>query len=178
MLLEGRQALIFAGDLYEDLELWYPKLRLEEAGATVTLAGIEAGREYQSKHGYPCTTDAAVSNVDPGAYDALLIPGGWMPDQLRRDGHVLRVTRAFAESRKVIACICHGGWILASAGVCRGVRLTSTSAIKDDLINAGAEWEDAPVVVHQNFITSRRPPDLPAFGAAIVNALRSEGKRG
>jgi len=99
MLLEGRTALIFAGDLYEDLELWYPKLRLEEAGATVKLAGIQRGREYKSKHGYPCTSDVAVSDVDPGEYQALVIPGGWMPDQLRRDGHVLRVTRAFADSR-------------------------------------------------------------------------------
>jgi protease I len=163
--------LIFVGNDYEDLELWYPKLRLEEAGASVTLAGPQAGATCRGKHGYPCISDAAVSELRGEDFDGLVVPGGWMPDALRRDADVLRLTRHFAESRKLVASICHGPWILISAGVCRGVRMTSTPGIRDDLVNAGAEWVDAPLVVDRHFISSRRPADLPQFGAAIVGFL-------
>ena len=172
--LTGKQILIFVGSDYEDLELWYPKLRVEEAGATTVLAGLEAGVTHLGKHGYPCTSDAAVDNVDPAAFDALIIPGGWMPDKLRRDAHVLSITRHFDETGKLIATICHGPWINISAGVCKGVRMTSTPGIKDDVLNAGGEWIDEEVVIDRHHITSRRPPDLPAFGAAIVDYLSDE----
>lgn len=169
--LKNTQVLIFTGTDYEDLELWYPKLRLEEAGARVTLAGLVGGETYRSKHGYPSVADVGAGDVRAQDYAGLVVPGGWMPDKLRREPQILELTRQFAESGKMVASICHGGWILASAGVCRGVRLTSTPAIRDDLVNAGASWTDAEVVVDRHFISSRRPADLPAFGAAMVEFL-------
>lgn len=169
--LDGQRVLIFVGDDYEDLELWYPKLRLEEAGAKVTLAGLQARHTYRGKHGYPCESDAAVADVSPGDFNGLVVPGGWMPDKLRRDSKVLEITRRFDEAKKMIASICHGAWINISAGIVRGVTMTSTPGIKDDLINAGATWVDQPVVVDRYHISSRRPSDLPAFGAKIVQFL-------
>lgn len=167
----GKRVLIFVGDDYEDLELWYPKLRLEAAGVHVTVAGRERGATYRGKHGYPCVADAALADVVGHDFDGVVIPGGWMPDQLRRDPKVLQLTRFFAESGRLVASICHGPWIMISAGVCRGVRMTSTPGIRDDVTNAGAEWVDAPVVVDRHFITSRRPPDLPVFGEALLEWL-------
>lgn len=164
--------LAFVGDDYEDLELWYPKFRLEEAGYQVTLAGLEPDMLYLGKHGYPCESEIAVADARGEDYVGVLIPGGWMPDKLRRDSDVLELTRHFMSSGKLVASICHGPWIMISAGVCQGIRMTSTPGIKDDLINAGAEWVDEELVVHQNVVTSRRPPDLPAFGAALVAFLR------
>lgn len=163
--------LVFVADDYEDLELWYPRLRLEEAGASVTLAGQSGGATYRGKHGYPCVSDRAIAEVTGSDYDGVVIPGGWMPDRLRRDPKVLQLTRHFAESGKLVASICHGPWILISAGVCRGVKMTSTPGIRDDLVNAGATWVDEALVVDRHFITSRRPADLPAFGEAIVTFL-------
>lgn len=169
--LTGRHVLIFVGDDYEDLELWYPKLRLEEAGAAVTLAGQKAGQQYTGKNGYPCESDVAIADVRSASFDGVILVGGWMPDKLRRDAKVLELIREFAAAGKMIASICHGPWMAISAGVCRGVKMTSTPGIKDDLINAGAQWIDAAVVVDRHFISSRRPPDLPAFGASLVQHL-------
>lgn len=166
------RVLIFVGDDYEDLELWYPKLRLEEAGFACAVAGLEAaGTKYSGKHGYPCTSDAQVRAVRSEDYAAVVIPGGWMPDKLRRDADVLRLTREFDAAGKLVATICHGPWIMISAGICRGRKMTSTPGIKDDVINAGAEWSDAPVVIDRNFVSARRPPDLPAMMKAIVEHL-------
>ena len=170
-VLQGRQILIFVGDDYEDLELWDPKLRLEEAGAAVTVAGEKAATTYRGKHGYPCRADAAIAEVRADEFEGVVIVGGWMPDKLRRDGKVLELVRHFAGSGKLVASICHGPWINISAGICRGVRMTSTPGIKDDLTNAGAIWVDEPVVIDRHFISSRRPADLPAFGAALVSFL-------
>lgn len=169
--LSGRKILIFVGDDYEDLELWYPKLRLEEAGAKTVLAGQEARHTYKGKNGYPCESEAAVSEVAAKDFDGLVVPGGWMPDKLRRDPKVLELTRDFNAAGKLIASICHGPWINISAGIVNGVKMTSTPGIKDDLTNAGATWIDAPVVVDRHHISSRRPPDLPAFGEKIVEFL-------
>lgn len=169
--LSGKRVLAFTGDDYEDLELWYPVLRLREAGATVTIAGVKAGHSYRGKNGYPSVSDAAIDDVRAADFHGLVVPGGWMPDKLRRDAKTLELTRSFAESGKLVASICHGPWILISAGVCRGVKMTSTPAIKDDLMNAGAEWSDRELVSDRHFISSRRPGDLPAFGAAIVEFL-------
>lgn len=172
--LSGMKILIFVGDDYEDLELWYPKLRLEEAGAKVTLAGLAGDTRYVSKHGYPVTSDVSVAEVNGNQFDGVVIPGGWMPDKLRRDAKVLSLTRHFAENGKLVASICHGGWINASADICQGVRMTSTPGIKDDLVHAGGEWIDAEVIVDRHYISSRRPADLPAFGAAIVEFLQGQ----
>ncbi|MBI2424973.1 MAG: type 1 glutamine amidotransferase [Candidatus Hydrogenedentes bacterium] len=171
MPLHDKRILIFVGDIYEDLELWYPKLRLEEAGAVVVVAGQEADVEYAGKHGYPCVSDARIDLMIEADFHGVVLPGGFMPDKLRRDPHVLKLINDFAESGKLVAAICHGGWLAISAGVYKGVRVTGSPGIKDDLKNAGALWEDAPVVVDRNFVSSRRPGDLPDFCRAMITCL-------
>jgi protease I len=166
--LADRRFLMFVDDLYEDLELWYPKLRLIEAGGQVTVAGLKADARYEGKNGYPCRSDAAIADMDAADFDGLVVPGGFMPDKLRRDPQVLKLTRDFATAGKLVAAICHGGWIPISAGVYRGVRVTGSPGIKDDLVNAGAIWEDKPVVVDRNFVSSRKPDDLPQFCRGIL----------
>ena len=171
--LTGKQILIFVGEIYEDLELWYPKLRLIEAGAKVVLAGPEAKQVYAGKNGYPCSSDIAISDVRDGEFDGLVVPGGFMPDKLRRDTRVLEIVRQFDAAGKLIAAVCHGGWIPISAGVYRGVRVTGSLGIKDDLVNAGAIWEDKPVVIDRHFVSSRKPDDLPEFCRGILSVLTS-----
>jgi protease I len=173
--LDGVRVLTLVGDDYEDLELWYPKLRIEEAGGHVTVAGMLAGRTYRGKHGYPCASDACLADMEAADFHGIVIPGGWMPDALRRDPKVLAVVRTFASQGRLVAAICHGGWIPISAGVYRGVRVTGSPGIKDDLINAGAIWSDEPVVVDRHFVSSRRPADLPAFMGAVVDLLAGVG---
>jgi protease I len=165
---------MFVGEVYEDLELWYPKLRLIEAGAEVIVAGPEANEKYAGKHGYPCVSDAAIDDMRASDFDGVVIPGGFMPDKLRRDKKVLELVQQFAAAQKPVAAICHGGWIPISAGVYRGVRVTGSAGIKDDLVNAGAIWEDSAVVVDRNFISSRKPDDLPDFCQAILEAFQKK----
>lgn len=165
-----QSVLMLVGPDYEDLEVWYPKLRLEEAGYDVKLAGL-GEEEYFGKHGYPCTVDGRVNDYPASALAGLIAPGGWAPDKLRRDAEVLRRVRELNAAGKVVAAICHGPWVLISAGVVRGRKLTSSVGIRDDLVNAGAEWVDAPVVTDGNLVTARLPKDLPAFGVALVAAL-------
>ncbi|MGF1530601.1 MAG: type 1 glutamine amidotransferase domain-containing protein [Puniceicoccaceae bacterium] len=162
--------LFFVGDIYEDLELWYPLYRLIEAGCETVIAG-ESIATFSGKHGYPCTAESLIESVDSSNFDGLVIPGGFMPDKLRRNPAVLRLTREFDQQNKLIGMICHAGWIPISAGIVRGRTLTSTPGIKDDLENAGAIWLNKPVVKDRNLISARRPPDLPAFGAALVEAI-------
>ena len=165
-----KRILIFAAPLYEDLELWYPKIRLEEEGHTCIVAGL-GEKSYQGKRGYPVTPDATVDEVSAEDFDALVIPGGYAPDILRRSPRVLELTRRIHEAGKPVAFICHAGWVPISAGIVRGKRGTSVGAIKDDLVNAGMQWEDAPVVVDGNLITSRTPADLGPFCKALLAAL-------
>jgi protease I len=166
--LSGQSFLCFVGDDYEDLELWYPKLRLIEAGAQFVVAAQATGKTYLGKHGYPCTSDVLISSVKSADFNGVICAGGWMPDKLRRDPDVLRLTKEFADAGKLVAAICHGGWIPISAGVYRNVRVTGSPGIKDDLINAGAKFEDASVVVDRHFVSSRRPDDLPDFCLGIL----------
>jgi len=173
--LAGRSVLIFVGEDYEDLELQYPKIRLREAGAAVVVAGLEQGHIYRGKYGYPQVADRKVSDVSADAFDGLVIPGGWMPDKLRRDVSVLALTNAFHAANKMVASICHGPWIDISAGIVDGARYTSTPGIRDDLTNAGAHWSDEPVVVDGHHVTSRRPDDLPDFLAAMIDVLARGG---
>lgn len=173
--LKGCRILAFVGEIYEDLELWYPKLRLIEAGAEVVVAGPHAGETYHGKLGYPCESDVAISSVQSSDFAGLLVPGGFMPDKLRRDADVLRLVREFDAARKPIAAICHGGWIPISAGVYRNVRVTGSPGIRDDLVNAGAIFEDAPVVVDRHHVSSRRPDDLPDFCRQFL-ALLAAGR--
>jgi protease I len=170
MSLKGKKVLFFAAPLYEDLELWYPKIRLEEEGAQCIVAGL-GEPTYQGKRGYPVSPDTAVDRVSARDFDGLVIPGGYAPDILRRHRKVLDLTREIFEAGKPVAYICHAGWVPISAGIVRGRRGTSVGAIKDDLVNAGMIWEDSPVVVDGNMITSRTPADLGPFCRAIIGAL-------
>ncbi len=169
--LQGKQILIFVGQIYEDLELWYPKLRLIEAGATVVVAGPKAQENYAGKNGYPCDSDVAIADVDTQQFDGLVVPGGFMPDKLRRDSRALETVQAFDNAEKLIAAICHGGWIPISAGVYRGVTVTGSPGIKDDLVNAGASWRDEAVVIDRHFVSSRKPDDLPDFCRGILTVM-------
>jgi protease I len=168
--MTAKCVLILVGPDYEDLEVWYPKLRLEEAGFDVKLAGI-GQREYRGKHGYPCPVDGSVSDFPAAGLAGILAPGGWAPDKLRRDPEVLRRVQEVHQAGKMVATICHGPWVLISAGIVRGRRLTSTVGIRDDLVNAGAEWLDEPAVVDGNLVSARVPKDLPAFGKAMLTVL-------
>lgn len=169
--LANTRLLFFVDDVYEDLELWYPLLRMREAGAEVVVAGPEAGAKYSGKHSYPCVADATIRSMKADDFQGVVVPGGFMPDKLRRDAHVLDLVRQFDASRKLVAAICHGGWVPISAGVYRGVRVTGSAGIKDDLINAGAIWEEAAAVVDRHFVSSRKPDDLPDFCRAILGVL-------
>ena len=168
--LAGRRALIFAGNDYEDLELWYPLLRLREAGLNVTVAGQQPG-PYRGKNGYPCVADSGLDGHRGRDFAVVVCPGGWMPDKLRRDPRVQQILREADAAKRVIAAICHGGWMPISAGVLRGVRVTGSPGIKDDLVNAGAVYEDAAVVVDRHHVSSRKPDDLPDFMKGIFAAL-------
>lgn len=171
MTLKGKRILFLAAPLYEDLELWYPKIRLEEEGARTTVAGM-GEKTYQGKRGYPVTVDTDVETVDATEFDALVIPGGFAPDQLRRSDKVLQLTREIYQAGKPLAFICHAGWVPISARILKGKRATSVRAIKDDMENAGVVWEDSAVVVDGNLISSRTPADLPQFCKALIAALR------
>lgn len=172
MELSGKRVAILAEEIYEDLELWYPALRLREAGAEVKVIGSGSATTYHSKHGYPVTVDAAAEDVRADDFDALVVPGGYAPDKMRRYPAVLDLVRQIFEQGKVVAMICHAAWVPISAGILKGRTATCVPAIKDDLVNAGATYVDQEVVVDGNLISSRRPPDLPAFCRAIIASLK------
>lgn len=171
MKLSGKKILSFVSTDFEDLELWYPILRLREEGAEVHLIAEEKNKTYIGKYGVPAVSDAAFADVKSADYDALLVPGGWSPDKLRRFDDVLRLTREFNEAKKPIGQICHAGWVLISANILQGVNVTSTPGIKDDMTNAGAIWHDEPVVVDGHIVSSRRPPDLPDYLRAFIEVI-------
>ncbi|MBN1637194.1 MAG: type 1 glutamine amidotransferase [Deltaproteobacteria bacterium] len=166
-----KRIAILVEDLYEDLELHYPLLRLQEAGFETVLVGTEKRVEYTGKHGYPAMSDLASDEVNAEDYVAVIIPGGYSPDRMRRCLATLDFVRHMDEQGKVIAAICHGPWVMASACNINDKKLTSFFSIKDDLVNAGAHYVDAEVVVSGNLITSRTPDDLIAFTTAIIKAL-------
>ncbi len=165
--------LMLVGPEYEDLEVWYPKLRLEEAGYEVKLAGL-GDAEYRGKHGYPCKPDGRVRDFPAAGLAGLIAPGGWAPDKIRRDPEVLERVRQVHAAGKLVGTICHGPWVLISAGIVRGRRMTSTVGIRDDVVNAGAEWVDQPSVIDGNLVSSRVPKDLPAFGVALLEVLKRQ----
>lgn len=163
---------ILVEELYQDQEVWYPYYRLQEAGAKVVVIGTRRAKEFKSKFGYPITADASADQVKPEQLDGLIIPGGFAPDFMRRDPAMAPLVRAVAQAGKPVGAICHGGWMLCSAGVLKGKTATSFFAIKDDLVNAGATWVDREVVRDGNLITSRKPEDLPAFMKTFLQALQ------
>jgi protease I len=171
MRLRGKKLIILAEDLYQDLELWYPLLRMREEGAQVTVVGTEGGVTYKSKTGYPVVSEAASREVKARDYDGVIVPGGYAPDLMRRHEATVKLVRDAFTQGSVVAAICHAGWMLASAGILKGRRVTGVAAIRDDLVNAGATYENSEVVVDGRLITSRKPDDLPAFCREIIRAL-------
>ena len=163
--------LSFVDDLYEDLELWYPRLRLEEAGCAMRAAALEL-KTFKGKHGYPARADLLLNDARSADFCGVLIPGGFMPDKLRREAKVISLTREFFEQGKLVAFICHGGWIPISAKILNGKRATGSLGIKDDLENAGAIWVNEAVVMDGNLISSRAPHDLAEFAKAMVEFLK------
>ncbi len=162
----------FIDDEFEDLELWYPVYRMREFGAIVHLVGEKSNHLYHGKHGVPATSDFSYSDVNPALYDALLVPGGWAPDKIRRIETALNIVKQLDASKKPIGSICHGAWVLVSAGILKGRRLTSVPGIKDDLINAGAEWMNEQHFREGNLISAQRPPDIPAYMKLFVEAVQ------
>jgi len=177
MRLQGKRIGILAEELYQELELWYPLLRLRGLGAEVLVVGSGSARVHKSKLGYPVEVDKFAKEVTADEFDALVIPGGYAPDYMRRYPEMVHLVRDAVLKGKVVAAICHAGWMLASADVLQGRTVTSVSAIKDDLVHAGAKYVDAEVVVDHNLITSRQPGDLPAFCRAIIAALGGDEVR-
>ena len=171
MQLSGRRVAILAENLYQEMELWVPYYRLKEEGAEVHVVGAGGAKSYTSKHGYPVNVDKQAEQVSGVEYDAVVIPGGFAPDMMRRSPAMVKLVREAHEHGKVVAAICHAGWMPASAGILKGKRATSFFSIKDDVANAGATWVDEEVVVDGNLITSRKLDDLPAFCREIVKAL-------
>ena len=169
--LQGKKVAVLVEKLYEDLELWYPVLRLREAGAEVVIVGPKAGESYASKHGYPAKADKAADDVQAKDFDAIIIPGGYSPDHMRRHKSMVNLVVEAAKLGKVLAAICHGPWMLCSTPALKGKRVTGYFSIRDDVVNAGGIWEDAACVQDGNIVTSRTPDDLPAFMQGIFAAL-------
>jgi len=170
MELQGKRIAILLEDLYNEVEFWYPYYRLKEAGANVTIVGNGA-KEYHSKIGLPAPGGTAAEKVKPADFDAVVVPGGYAPDRMRRSPAMVALVRGCFQEGKIVAAICHAGWMLASAGILQGKNATCFSSIKDDVINAGARYADQEVVRDGNLITSRAPDDLPAFCREIIKAL-------
>ncbi|WP_277678196.1 type 1 glutamine amidotransferase domain-containing protein [Gracilibacillus dipsosauri] len=171
MRLKDKKVIALLEEDFEDLELWYPVLRLREEGAIVDLVAKEAKKKYFGKYGVPAESDYSFSEIDVNDYDAILVPGGWAPDKLRRYREVLDMVRSMNEQQKPIGQICHAGWVLISAGILRGKKVTSTPGIKDDMTNAGSLWFDEAVVTDGHIVSSRRPPDLPPYVKAFADLL-------
>jgi len=173
MDLSGKKIAILIDDMFNAHEFWYPYFRLKEAGAKVVVVCAGSKTVYTGKPGAEATADVNVENVSAADFDGVVIPGGYAPDIMRRYPKMVQLVRDIFNSGKVVAAICHAGWMLASAGVLKGKSATSYFAIKDDMVNAGANWIDAEVVIDDNLITSRTPEDLPAFMRAIISALQN-----
>ena len=171
MRLKDKKVIALIDSDFEDLELWYPVHRLREEGTEVHLVGPEANKKYIGKYGVPAESDYAFTDINVDDYDGILVPGGWAPDYLRRYPEVLEFIRVMDKAQKPIGQICHAGWVLISADILKGRKVTSTPGIKDDMTNAGATWIDEAVVVDGHLISSRRPPDLPPYMKAFVDKL-------
>ncbi|MEK7608217.1 MAG: type 1 glutamine amidotransferase domain-containing protein [Patescibacteria group bacterium] len=165
-----KKVLLLVEELYEDLEFWYPKIRLQEEGYDVVVAGLEK-KIYHGKKGLPAEPDITFSQVKPDDYDGVIIPGGFAPDKLRRYKEVLDLVRKYDQDKKLIAFVCHAGWVPISAKILQGRKATSFSAIKDDMVNAGVRWEDSPVVIDDNLVSSRTPSDLGEFCKGIIRVI-------
>jgi len=175
MKLRGRRIAIMLDEQYQELEVWYPYYRLGEEGAAVELVAPESAKQYRSKLGYPCTSTLAAADAIAERFDAVVVPGGWCPDFMRRSEAMIAFIRKCVADDIVLAAICHGGWMLCCTDALRGKRATSFVAIRCDMLNAGAKWVDEPCVVDGKLITSRNPDDLPVFCRAIIDAVAGSG---
>ena len=173
MELTGKRVAILVDNVYQEMEVWYPIYRLQEAGAEVVTVGAVAGQTYTSKLGYPCKAEKSYDGIQASEFDGVVVPGGYAPDHIRRHPKAIQLVRDMDRQGKLVASICHGPWVLCSAGILNKRRATSFFAIKDDVVNAGAIWEDAEVVVDGNLVTSRKPDDLPAFCRESIKVLAS-----
>ena len=170
--MASKKVAIMVDEMYQVLEVWYPYYRFIEAGLEVNFIAAEANKGYHSKEGYPCISQIAAVKADADEYDCMVVPGGFAPDFMRRNDDVIKFANEMVDGGKVIAAICHGGWLLCSTKAFKGKKATCFMAIKDDVKNAGAEYVDAECIVDGNLITSRKPDDLPAFCTAVLNALK------
>lgn len=171
MELKGKRVIILVEQMYNEFEFWYPYYRLKEAGAEVVVVGSGSAEEYTSKSGLPCRADTSADQISAADFDGIIIPGGYAPDHMRRYPSMVKLVKDLFEAGKVVAAICHAGWMLASSEIVKGRTVTSFFSIKDDLVHAGANWVDQEVVVDGKLITSRKPDDLPAFMKAVISAL-------
>ena len=171
MELKGKRVIILVEQMYNEFEFWYPYYRLKEAGAEVVVVGSGSAEEYTSKSGLPCRADTSAEQISAADFDGIIIPGGYAPDHMRRHPSMVKLVKDLFEAGKVVAAICHAGWMLASSEIVKGRTVTSFFSIKDDLVHAGANWVDQEVVVDGKLITSRKPDDLPAFMKAVISAL-------
>lgn len=173
MELKGKKVIVLAEEMYNEYELWYPYYRLKEAGADVTLVGSGSAESYKAKSGLEVNVDTSADQVSAADYDGIVIPGGYAPDRMRRYPSMVKLVKDFFEAGKVVAAICHAGWMLASAEIVKDKTVTCFFSIKDDLIHAGGNYVDKEVVVDGNLITSRQPDDLPAFMRAVIAGLQA-----
>ena len=171
MQIAGKRIAILVDNVYQEMEVWYPLFRLKEAGAEVITVGARAGETYTSKLGYPVKCDKSYDQVSAADFDGVVVPGGYAPDHIRRHAKANQLVKDLDAQGKLVAAICHGLWVPCSAGILKGRKATCFFAIKDDVINAGANYEDAEVVVDNNLVTSRKPEDLPAFCRACIEVL-------
>lgn len=174
MAAAGKRVALLVEQQYQEMEVWVPLYRLREAGVEVVTLASEAGKTYPSKLGYPCVAEKSYSQVKADEFDGVIVPGGFAPDFIRRDPAAGRFVAEVNKRGKLVAAICHGPWVLCSAhGMLKGRKATSFFAIRDDVMNAGASWQDAEVVVDGNLVTARKPDDLPAFCAACLKVLEA-----
>jgi len=171
--MSGKKAAIMVDEMYQVLEVWFPYYRLREAGIKIDLVAAEANKEYHSKEGYPCISTLKASDANVDDYSCMIVPGGFAPDYMRRSKDVIKFANDMVNSDKIIAAICHGGWLLCSTKIYQGKKATCYMAIKDDIINAGADYVDRKCVVDGNLITSRKPDDLPSFCKALLGKLKT-----
>ncbi|NLT41765.1 MAG: type 1 glutamine amidotransferase [Anaerolineae bacterium] len=171
MKLSGKTIAILAEDLFEDIELLYPYYRLLEEGASVLVVGSGGAKSYRGKHDIAIDVTTQASAVDPATLDALIVPGGYAPDRMRRHADMVSLVRSVFDRGKLVASICHAPWVPISAGIVRGKKMTGTVSVRDDVVNAGGLWVDQEVVADGNLISSRGPGDLPAFMRAIIDHL-------